>query len=99
MQNIRVQKLITFSPQLYANAKEKAERLGLSFAEYLRMLAASDVKKEIEDLYLLEEKTEIKVGQALKDLQNKKYTLIKTKGGLKKHLKDPTTKLIQETMA
>ncbi|MBI3385264.1 hypothetical protein HY030_03685 [Candidatus Gottesmanbacteria bacterium] len=86
LQSIRVQKLITFSPQLHAMVKQKAERLGLTFAEYLRMLAASDVKKEVEDLYLLDQKTEEKVGLAVKDFRDKNYTLIKNKKALKTHL-------------
>lgn len=86
LQTIRVQKLITFSPQLHAMVKQKAERLGLTFAEYLRMLAASDVKKEVEDLYLLDQKTEEKVGLALKDFQNNNFNIVKNKKALKSHL-------------
>jgi|SRR3989338_7369706 len=85
-QNNRIQKLITFSPQLYSLVKEKAERLGLSFPEYLRLLAASDVKKEVEQIPMVDEETEKRIGQSLKDYKEGRYTIISTKEELKKHL-------------
>lgn len=75
-QNTRVQKLITFSPQLYALVKRKAERLGLSFPEYLRLLAASDVKKEVEAIPIVDEETEKRIEQSLKDFEEGKFTTI-----------------------
>ncbi len=44
MQKQRVQKLITFSPQLYELVEDKAQRLGVSFPEYIRSLALEDIK-------------------------------------------------------
>jgi len=46
MQKTRVQKLITFSPQLYTLVENKAQRLGVSFPEYIRSLAVEDIKEE-----------------------------------------------------
>lgn len=43
----RIQKLITFSPQLYARAKQRAADLGLTFNEYQRFITAKDVDLEI----------------------------------------------------
>ncbi len=47
----RVQKLITFSPKLYALLKNKAERLGMTFPEYIRHLGVSDIKDETDKNY------------------------------------------------
>src|SRR3990167_1628516 len=75
-QNNRIQKLITFSSQLYSLVKEKAERLGLSFPEYLRLLAVSDVKKEVEQIPIVDEETEKRIGQSLKDFEKGRFTTI-----------------------
>lgn len=72
----RVQKLITFSPQLYENIFAKARRLGLSFGEYMRHLAIIDVKDEIEHLPMVDEETEKRIGQSLKDLAEGHYVEI-----------------------
>lgn len=47
----RIQKLITFSPKLYGLLKAKAERLGMGFAEYMRHLAVSDLRQDLEKNY------------------------------------------------
>lgn len=65
----RVQKLITFSPQLYQIVLTKAKQLGLSFGEYIRHLAVIDVKEEVEHLPMVDEETEKRIGQSLKDLK------------------------------
>ena len=44
----RVQKLVTFSPQLYFNAEAKAKHLGVPFAEYLRHLIIKDVEEDVK---------------------------------------------------
>lgn len=69
----RVQKLITFSPQLYWIVLAKAKHLGLSFGEYVRHLAITDVKDEVERLPMVSEQTDKRVGQSLKDLEEGRY--------------------------
>ncbi len=70
----RVQKLITFSPQLYEIIIAKAKQLGLSFGEYMRHLAIIDVKEEIEHLPMVDDETDKRIGQSLKDLAEGRYT-------------------------
>ncbi len=41
-----IKKQITISTALFARVQEKADELGVSFAEYLRYLMISDFKKE-----------------------------------------------------
>ncbi|MBI4037414.1 hypothetical protein HY382_00005 [Candidatus Curtissbacteria bacterium] len=69
----RVQKLITFSPQLYQVVLTKARQLGLSFGEYMRHLAVIDVKEEIERLPIVDDASDKRIGQSLKDLEEGRY--------------------------
>lgn len=83
----RVQKLITFSPQLYQIVLTKAKQLGLSFGEYIRHLAVIDVKEKVgEYLPMVDEETEKGIGQSLKDLKKGRYTVIKNKKELDTYL-------------
>lgn len=72
----RIQKLITFSPQLYQVVLTKARQLGLSFGEYMRHLAIIDVKKEVESLPMVSDATDKRIGQSLKDLEEGRYSEI-----------------------
>lgn len=83
----RIQKLITFSPHLYDLVEKKAEKLGVSFPEYMRMLAVFDIKKQVEELPMVDEETEKQIGKSLQDLQEGRYTTIKTKKELDVFLK------------
>lgn len=69
----RVQKLITFSPQLYEIVLAKAKQLGLSFGEYIRHLAIIDIKEEIKHLPMVDEATDRRIGQSLKDLSEGRF--------------------------
>jgi len=70
----RIQKLITFPPQLYQVVLAKARHLGLSFGEYMRHLAIIDVKKEVDNLPMVDEQSDKRIGQSLKDLEEGRYT-------------------------
>ena len=69
MQN-RIQKLITFSPHLYSLTEKKAQKLGISFPEYIRMLAVSDIKEQIEELPMVDEETEKQIAKSLQDIKD-----------------------------
>lgn len=84
MQN-RVQKLITFSPNLFVMIENKAEKLGVSFPEYIRMLAVSDIKKQVEDFPLVNEKTEQLIAKSLQDIKHGRYTRLGTDKEIDKH--------------
>lgn len=83
----RVQKLITFSPHLYTLLESKAEQLGISFPEYIRLLAVSDVRKEVEEIPIVDEETERQIGKSLQALKEGKYTDIRTEEELDVYLK------------
>lgn len=86
MQN-RVQKLITFSPNLYTLVERKAEKLGISFTEYIRMLAVYDIKEQVEEIPMVDEKTEKMIGKSLQALKEGKYTDVRTEEELDAYLK------------
>jgi len=77
MQN-RVQKLITFSPNLYTLVERKAEKLGVSFPEYIRILAVSDIKEQVEELTMVDIETEKQIGKSLQDIKKGRYTVLKS---------------------
>lgn len=83
---VRIQKLITFSPQLYEIVLAKAKQLGLSFGEYIRHLTITDVKKEVKQLSMVDEETERRIGQSLKDLEEGRFKVIKNKKALDTYL-------------
>lgn len=88
MQKDRVQKLITFSPHLYSLAEKKAVKLGVSFPEYIRMLAVFDIKKQVEkELPLVDEKTEQLIAESLQDIKKGRYATIRNAKELDDHLK------------
>ena len=72
-----VQKLITFSPQLYQLVLNKAKRLGLSFAEFLRLVAVNEVKKEVEEIPMVDEETEKRIGESLKAYKEGRFKSLK----------------------
>ena len=83
----RVQKLITFSPNLYALLEKKAETLGISFPEYIRLLAVSDIKEQAEGYPLVDEKTERLIAKSLQDIREGRYTTVRNEKELEAHLK------------
>jgi len=84
MQN-RVQKLITFSPNLYTLVERKAEKLGVSFPEYIRILAVSDIKEQVEELPMVDEETEKQIGRSLQDIKKGRYTVLKSDEDIERH--------------
>lgn len=83
----RIQKLITFSPHLHNLVEKKAEKLGVSFPEYIRMLAVSDIKKQVEELPMVDEETEKQIGKSLQDLKSGKFTTIRNAKALTAYLR------------
>jgi hypothetical protein len=70
MAKARVQKLITFSPQLYNLVEDKAKKLGVTFPEYIRSLAVEDLKEN--DYIVASPETERQIGIALKEIEEGK---------------------------
>ncbi|MCX7996627.1 MAG: hypothetical protein N2691_02590 [Patescibacteria group bacterium] len=70
----RVQKLITFSPQLYTHLEAKARRLGVTFPEYIRSLALEDIKGEVNDIIIASREMEEAIGASLDDYQTGRFS-------------------------
>lgn len=68
------QKLISFSPRLYMLAEQRAKELGLPFAEYMRFLAANDVRSEY--IPMVDEETNRRIGESLKAFKEGRYEVI-----------------------
>lgn len=69
----RIQKLVTFSSKLYNNARARADSLGIPFAEYLRHVVIKDIEKNTKDLPMVDEETNKRIGQSLKELEEGRY--------------------------
>lgn len=64
----RVQKLITFSPQLARYIEFKAEKMGVSFPEYIRALAMNDIKDQVDDIIVASPEMERQIGLAMQEV-------------------------------
>lgn len=73
MQKQRVQKLITFSPQLYELVEGKAQRLGVTFPEYIRSLALEDIKDNKAPYITVSPELEEEIELSLADFKKGDY--------------------------
>ncbi len=73
MQKQRVQKLITFSPQLYDLVEGKAQRLGVTFPEYIRSLALEDIKDNKAPYITVSPELEEEIELSLADFKKGDY--------------------------
>jgi hypothetical protein len=69
----RVQKLVTFSSKLYDNAIARANSLGIPFAEYVRHVVIKDIEKDIDNLPMVDNETNKRIGQSLKDIEEGRF--------------------------
>jgi hypothetical protein len=69
----RVQKLITFSTKLYNTAVARANSLGIPFAEYIRHIVIDDIEENIENLPMVDEETNKRIGESLKAYKEGHY--------------------------
>lgn len=78
-----IQKNITLTPDLFYIIMSKAKEIGLDFQDYVRMILAASIKA---DLPLVDEETEKRIGQSLKDLKEGRYTTVSGQKELRDHL-------------
>lgn len=71
----RIQKLVTFSPQLYYIAEIRAKRLGVPFAEYVRHLIIKDAA-DTTSLPMVDVETNQRIGASLKAIKQGQFTTI-----------------------
>ena len=79
-----IQKNITLTPELFYIIMSKAREIGLDFQDYVRMILAASVKTDLslidpnkiqkqQNFELVDEETEKRIGQSLKDIAEGKY--------------------------
>lgn len=81
----RVQKLVTFSPKLYNSAMARANSLGIPFAEYVRHILIKDVEESTKNLPMVDDETEKRIGQSLKNIKEGRYTILKSDKDIESH--------------
>ena len=59
-------------------ADDKAQKMGVSFPEYVRHLLLNSVQTEINNQYLLSEREETSIGRSLNDIKKGDYSVLKT---------------------
>jgi hypothetical protein len=69
----RVQKLVTFSSKLYDNAIARANSLGIPFAEYVRHVVIKDIEEGIENIPMVDNETNKRIGQSLNDIEKGRF--------------------------
>lgn len=70
----RVQKLVTFSTKLYNNALARANSLGIPFAEYIRHTIIKDIEEKVENLPMVDEEINKRIGESLKAYKEGRFT-------------------------
>lgn len=69
----RVQKLLTFPAGLYRRVEKRADKFGVSVPSYIRYLVLFDVNKEFEKIPMVDEETEKRIEQGLKEYAKGHY--------------------------
>lgn len=85
MKKQRIQKVITLSPQLFNLASNKAQKLGLGFQEFIRVLITNEVKEEVEKYEMVDEETEIRIGQSEEDIKAGRVKRLNSADEIEKH--------------
>ena len=67
-QNIDVRQTVTLKKNLFSVSTKKAERLGLSFPDYIRYLIVQDNERELTISEILPIKLEKSLKKAMKDV-------------------------------
>lgn len=80
----RVQKMISFPPELYKMGQQKADVFGLSFPEYVRFLVMNDAKSE--PIEMVDEETEKAIGEAYEAYARGEGTIVSSKEELADYL-------------
>jgi len=82
----KITKHLVFPVRLAEQIERKASRIGFTFAEYLRHIAASDI--EDEEVEYLDEETEKEVLQAMDEYKRGEYYTISDLSDLRGFLAD-----------
>lgn len=90
----RIQKLLTFSPQLYANAQSRAGELGVPFAEYLRHLIMKDVENEAP-VEMVDGETEKRIGESLAAYDRGEYFTLTTETDIENFVNGKLSQLVR----
>jgi len=88
MNTQRIQKLITFSPKLYELLEKKAQKIGVSFPEYIRGLAVNDIKKSIEYIPFITQEEEEGIRKSLQDIDKGRFVVLEKDKDIDEHFKN-----------
>lgn len=75
---------VSVSTELKSLVRSRAQNIGVPITQYVKNLIINDVKHY--PVYQVDEETEKRIGQSLKDLAEGRYTVIKSKKELDAHL-------------
>lgn len=81
-----VKKQMTFPAKLVELTERKANKIGFTFHDYVRMLLAVDVSSNTQSVEMVDEETEYEIGLAVDSYNKGKYMLIQDKKDLRKKL-------------
>ena len=87
-QTKRIQKLITFPKELYSLVMNKANRIGMTFPEYVRILVVNDLKGKLDSIPMVSAKTEKNIENSFEALKQGQYTELKTIKDIKNYFKN-----------
>ena len=82
-----IQKLITFPDPLYKKVKNRADKIGMSFSEYIRMVIFLYTRADFDNYELLDEETSREVEKSMKDFKEGRYVTLEPGQDLHEFLK------------
>lgn len=65
---------VSVSPELKSLVKSRAQKIGIPITQYVKNLIINDIKQY--PIYQVDEETEKRIGQSLKDLAEGRYTIV-----------------------
>ena len=84
VQTIQEQIKISVSRELKSLVKSRAQNIGIPVTQYVKNLIINDVKGY--PTYQVDEETEIRIGQSLKDVEEGRFTILKSDEDVENHL-------------
>ena len=75
---------ISVSPALKSLVQSRAQNIGVPVTQYVKNLIVNDVKQS--PVFQVDEETERRIGESLKALKERKYTVIRNEEELEEHL-------------
>lgn len=74
---------VSVSPELKSLVKSRAQDIGVPVTQYVKNLIINDVKQY--PVYQVADEAEKRIGQSLKDIQEGRYTILKSDEDIENH--------------